>query len=197
MINKDKITTDLCPASVWHRPPWCRWPLGPRCTCCGCGSWVARPDLDWPPRSSSAAPVLSAPPPSEWPEDFSEQTTQKPSVITHADAPSNINISIFFFHNTTHKCYSTLGSATSYLSETGHWLAGDDLIAAEARDEAQGLVLVLPSFQLAQDQSTEYLHILQDIRDERWLAERINRQFPENIWSGAWGEVILTFCLYV
>lgn len=97
MINKDKITTDLCPASVWHRPPWCRWPLGPRCTCCGCGSWVARPDLDWPPRSSSAAPVLSAPPPSEWPEDFSEQTTQKPSVITHADAPSNINISIFFF----------------------------------------------------------------------------------------------------
>ncbi len=58
-------------------------------------------------------------------------------------------------------------SAARYLSETGHGLAGDDLIAAEARNEAQGLVLVLPSFQLAQDQRSEYLHILQDTRDER------------------------------
>lgn len=72
-------------------------------------------------------------------------------------------------------------SAMSYLSETGHGLAGDDLIAAEAGDETQGLVLVLPSFQLAQDQRSEYLHFLQGTRDERWLAERINRQFPEDI----------------
>lgn len=55
----------------------------------------------------------------------------------------------------------------SYLSETGHRLTGDDLIAVEARDEAQSLVLVLPSFQLAQDQRSEYLHILQNTRDER------------------------------
>lgn len=55
----------------------------------------------------------------------------------------------------------------SYLSETGHGLAGDDLIAAEAGDETQGLVLVLPSFQLAQDQRSEYLHFLQGTRDER------------------------------
>lgn len=37
----------------------------------------------------------------------------------------------------------------SYLSETGHGLTGDDLIAVEARDETQGLVLVLPPLQLA------------------------------------------------
>lgn len=55
----------------------------------------------------------------------------------------------------------------SYLSETGHGFTGDDLIAVKARDETQGLVLVLPSFQLAQDQCSEYLHILQDTRDER------------------------------
>lgn len=48
----------------------------------------------------------------------------------------------------------------SYLPETGHGLAGDDLIAVEAGNEAQGLVLVLPSFQLAQDQRSEYFHIL-------------------------------------
>lgn len=36
-------------------------------------------------------------------------------------------------------------SILSYLSETGHGLTGDDLIAVEARDEAQRLVLVLPS----------------------------------------------------
>lgn len=70
-------------------------------------------------------------------------------------------------------------SAVSYLSEAGHGLAGDDLIAAEAGDEAQGLVLVLPSFQLAQDQRSEYLHILQDIRDERWQAEWINRRLAD------------------
>lgn len=60
---------------------------------------------------------------------------------------------------------------TSYLSETGHGLAGDDLIAAQARDEAQGLVLALPPFQLAQDQRSEYLHILRDIEEIRddWL----------------------------
>lgn len=58
----------------------------------------------------------------------------------------------------------------SYLSETSHGLAGDDLIAVEARDEAQGLVLVLSSFQLAQDQRSEYLHILErhkGVRDDR------------------------------
>lgn len=69
----------------------------------------------------------------------------------------------------------------SYLSETGHGLTGDDLIAVEARDEAQGLVLVLPPFQLAKDQRSKYLHILQDTRDERGLAERINRRFPGDI----------------
>lgn len=52
-------------------------------------------------------------------------------------------------------------AAMSYLSEASHGLTGDDLIAVEARDEAQGLVLVLPSFQLAQDQRSKYLHILQ------------------------------------
>lgn len=36
--------------------------------------------------------------------------------------------------------------ATWYLSEAGHGLAGDDLIAAETGDEAQRLVLVLSSF---------------------------------------------------
>lgn len=66
----------------------------------------------------------------------------------------------------------------SYLSETGHGLTGDDLIAVEARDEAQGLVLVLPPFQLTQDQRSKYLHILQDTREERCLAERINRGLP-------------------
>lgn len=54
-----------------------------------------------------------------------------------------------------------------YLSESGHRLAGDDLISAQTGDEAQGLVLVLPAFQLAQDQSTENLHVLQGTRDEQ------------------------------
>lgn len=84
MVSED-VTTDLCPASVWHRPPWCRWLRQPRCTCCECGSWVARPGLDWPPRSSSAAPVLAAPLPSEWLGDFSEQTAQKSSAVTQSD----------------------------------------------------------------------------------------------------------------
>lgn len=54
-----------------------------------------------------------------------------------------------------------------YLSESGHRLAGDDLISAQTGDEAQGLVLVLPAFQLAQDQSAENLHVLQGTRDEQ------------------------------
>lgn len=54
-----------------------------------------------------------------------------------------------------------------YLSESGHRLAGDDLISAQTGDEAQGLVLVLPAFQFAQDQSAENLHILQGTRDEQ------------------------------
>lgn len=49
----------------------------------------------------------------------------------------------------------------AYLSESGHGLAGDDLIVVKAGNEAQGLVLVLPSFQLPQDERSEYLHILQ------------------------------------
>lgn len=176
MVNRD-VTTDLCPASVWHRPPWCRWLRRPRCTCCECGSWVARPGLDWPPRSSSAAPVLAVPLPSEWLEDFSEQTAQK--IISGHTIRSVLWFHLFQKHDVK------LRSATSYLPEPGHRLTGDDLIAAKARDEAQGLVLVLPSFQLTQDQSAEYLNILKNIGDERWLAERINRQFPDNIWSGA------------
>lgn len=54
-----------------------------------------------------------------------------------------------------------------YLPESGHRLAGDDLISAQTGDEAQGLVLVLSAFQLAQDQSSEDLHILRDIREKR------------------------------
>lgn len=62
-------------------------------------------------------------------------------------------------------------SAASYLSEASHGLAGDDLIAVEARDEAQRLVLVLPSFQLAQDQRSKYLHFLKEAREDRWDLE--------------------------
>lgn len=49
-----------------------------------------------------------------------------------------------------------------YLSESGHGLAGDDFISAQTGDEAQGLVLVLSTFQLAQDQSSEDFHILRE-----------------------------------
>lgn len=58
-------------------------------------------------------------------------------------------------------------SAASYLSEASHGLTGDDLIAVEARDEAQRLVLVLPPFQLAQDQRSKYLHFLKEVRENR------------------------------
>lgn len=51
-----------------------------------------------------------------------------------------------------------------FLSEAGHGLTGDDLIATETGDKAQGLVLVLSSLQLAQDQRSEYLHILFEVR---------------------------------
>lgn len=175
MIDQDKMTTDLCPASVWHQPLWCRWPREPRCTCCGCGSWVAKPDSGWRRRSSSAAPVLSVPPPTEWPEDFSEQTEQYwvfTSVESYKYIACVFSQQVYY---TTHK-FGVL-----YLSEAGHGFTRDDLIAVEAWNETQGLVLVLPSFQLAQDQCPEYLDILQDTRDDRWVAERINRQFPEDI----------------
>lgn len=108
-INKNKTAAHLCPASIWRRPPWCRWPLGPRCTCCGCGSWAARPDSDWLPRSSSAAPVLSAPPPNEWPEDFSEQKSQinKFQMYRHWNALGNINIQASrCFNQTSSTCLS-------------------------------------------------------------------------------------------
>lgn len=39
-----------------------------------------------------------------------------------------------------------LGPASSHLSEPSHRLARDDLVAVQAGDEAQGLVLVLSSF---------------------------------------------------
>lgn len=54
-----------------------------------------------------------------------------------------------------------------YLSESGHGLAGDDLISAQTGDEAQGLVLVLSAFQLAQDQRSEDLHILPGKQEKR------------------------------
>ena len=56
---------------------------------------------------------------------------------------------------------TTVFPRLAHLSESGHGLAGDDLIVVEPREEAQSLVLVLPSLQLPQDQRTEYLHILQ------------------------------------
>lgn len=72
----------------------------------------------------------------------------------------------------------------SYLSETGHGLAGDDLIAAEAGDETQGLVLVLPSFQLAQDQRSEYLHFLQGTRDVDHQKKRPLHEQHRGAFSG-------------
>lgn len=60
-----------------------------------------------------------------------------------------------------------LGPASPHLSEPSHRLAGDDLIAVQAGDEAQGLVLVLSSFQLTQDQSPEYLDILEQTLGRR------------------------------
>lgn len=54
------------------------------------------------------------------------------------------------------------------LPESGHGLAGDDLIVAEACDEAQCLVLALPSFQLSQNQGSEDLHILNKNREKQF-----------------------------
>lgn len=67
-----------------------------------------------------------------------------------------------------------------YLSEPGHRLAGDDLISAQTGDEAQGLVLVLSAFQLAQDQGAENLHILQGTRDEAMKQGLKRRRVSSN-----------------
>lgn len=56
-------------------------------------------------------------------------------------------------------CWVALEEHTD-LPESCHGLTGDDLIVAEACDEAQCLVLALPSLQLSQNQRPEDLHIL-------------------------------------
>lgn len=81
--------------------------------------------------------------------------------------------------------HRTTRSGASYLSESRHGLTGDDFITAEARDEAQRLVLVLPSLQLTQDQRSEYLHFLQEARED----EHINRRLLK--------DTAISYCLYL
>lgn len=50
--------------------------------------------------------------------------------------------------------------AAPHLPQLGHGLAGDDLVAVEPRDKAEGLELALAPLQLPQDQGTENLHLL-------------------------------------
>lgn len=55
-----------------------------------------------------------------------------------------------------------------FLSESGHGLAGDELIVVEVRDEAQGLVLALAPLQLPKDERPEDLHMLFEVSDKRY-----------------------------
>lgn len=96
-------------------------------------------------------------------------------------------------YNQLKNFHSTI-STVSYLPETGHGLAGDDLIAVEAGHEAQGLVLVLPSFQLAQDQRSEYFHILKKPKGRE--MKKLNRWLPESIGNSSRGKVMISCCLY-
>lgn len=53
-----------------------------------------------------------------------------------------------------------LARGGTHLPQLGHGLTGDDLIAVQPGDKAEGLELTLPLLQLPQDQGSEDFHIL-------------------------------------